>query len=199
MQASLKKSATLVELLISIALLGIIVLGAIAFHLSSERFLGSSERKTQVLNDLTLVLQHLHKNVSLGTGDINHQGISTTADSLTIRQDITAAGVSNSTPADYSDDLVVAYTFGAAASPNSVMFSNTDGASWEELTGRFVDLGGGAAFALSIANGGVAVSNLALRLEPGSAADPSSNPQVTIRDTTGSSTVYFYPLAHSWN
>jgi len=198
MQVSLKKSATLVELLISMVLLGVIVLGAVAFHLSSERFLGSSERKTQVLNDLTLVLQHLHKNVLLGTGDINHQGINTSADGLTIRQDITAAGVSNSTPADYSDDLLVAYTFGTGASPNSVLFSNTDGASWEVLTNCFVDLGGGSAFEVNIVNGGVEVKNLALRLEPGSSADPSTNPEVTTRDTAGNSTVYFYPLAHSW-
>jgi len=199
MQVSLKKSVTLVELLISITLLGIIVLGATAFHLSSERFLSSSEKKTQVLNDLTFVLQHLHKNVLLGTGDYNNSGVDVPdAGVLTIRQDIDAAGNSNFTPADYGDDRIVVYTFGIAASPNSVMFSDDDGATWEELTRYFIDLGVPDAFDINVVNGGVEITNFVLRLEPGSDVDPSSNPEVTTIDTGGSSTVYFYPLAHSW-
>jgi len=195
----MKKSVTLIELLISITLLGIIVLGATAFHLSSERFLGSSEKKAQVLNDLTFVLQHLHKNVLSGTGDYNNPGIDVSVDGvLTIRQDIDAAGNPNFTPADYSDDRIVVYTFGIAASPNSIMFSNDDGATWEELTRCFIDLGAPNAFIINVVDGGVEITNFGLRLEPGSAVDPSSNPEVTTIDTGGSSTVYFYSLAHSW-
>jgi len=123
----MRKSVTLVELLISIVLLGVMVLGATAFHLSGERFLSSSEKKTQVLNDLTFVLQHLHKNVLLGTGDYNNPGIVASAGVLNIRQDIDAAGNPNFTPTDYSDDRIVAYLFGIATSPKSIMFSN-DGA-----------------------------------------------------------------------
>jgi len=192
------KSATLVELIISIVLLGVIVLGAIAFHLSSERMLTSSEKKTQVLNDLSFVLQHLHKNILLGTGDFNNQGLIAVAAGLTIRQDIDAVGVQNLTPADYSDDRMVVYTFGIADSPNSIMFSENDGATWEELTRCFINLGGPETFAVNIVDGGVKITNLALRLNPGSAVDPRSNPQVTTIDSGSNSTVYFYSLGHSW-
>lgn len=196
----MKKSVSLVELIISMTLLGIIVLGASAFHLSSSRFLSSSEKKTQVLNDLTFALQHLHKNVFLGTGDSNNPGIDVSVPGvLSIRQDINSAGNSNLTPDDYSDDRVVAYTFGVAASSDSIMFSDDDGASWEVLTRSFINFGGSNSFALNIANGGLEIANFALRLDPGSAADAGSNPEVTTIDAGGNPTVYFYPLAHSWN
>ena len=199
MQVSLKKSVTLVELLISITLLGIIVLGAVAFHLAGERFLSSSERKVQVLNDLTFILQHLHKNVLSGTGDYNNPGIDASAARvLVIRQDIDAAGNPNFTPADYTDDRIAVYTFGIAASPNSIMFSDDDGTTWEELTRCFIDLGAPNAFAVNVIDGGVEITNLALRLNPASSKNDSTNPEVTTRDTGGNRTVYYYPLIHSW-
>jgi len=201
MQVSLRKSITLVELIISITLLGVIVLGAVAFHLAGERFLRSSETKVQVLNDLTFVLQHLHKNVLSGTGDYNNPGIDASAARvLAIRQDIGAAGNPNFTPADYSDDRTVVYTFGIAASPNSIMFSNDDGTTWEELTRCFIDIGAPNAFAVNVVNGGVEITNLALRLNPASIKNDSTNPQVTTidADTSPNRTVYSYSLAHSW-
>jgi len=194
----MRKSVTLVELLISIVLLGVMVLGATAFHLSGERFLSSSEKKTQVLNDLTFVLQHLHKNVLLGTGDYNNPGIVASAGVLNIRQDIDAAGNPNFTPTDYSDDRIVAYLFGIATSPKSIMFSNDGAPPWETLTRCFIDLGGSNDFGINIADGGVEITNLALMLDPTLPADPSKNPQVTTIDTGGNRTVYFYPLVHSW-
>lgn len=182
----MKKSVTLVELLISLTLLGVIVLGAGAFHLASERFLTSSEGKTQILNELSFVLQHLQKNILIATGSADNQGIF-----------VSSAG--HALPLIQGSQNVL-YTFGVPASPNSIMFSNDGGVSWEELSRRFVDLGGPDAFNIVLVNGGVQIENLALRLDPAIAKDDRNNPEITTIDSDASPnrTVYFYSLAHSW-
>lgn len=196
MQVSLKKSVTLVELIISITLLGVIILGAIAFHLSSERFLTSSETKTQVLNELTFVLQHLHKNILLATGDLTNVGIDASGVTiLRIRQDRNVP----KTPADYSDDRWVRYEF----RPNpqhDVRFRVEGVGGWETLTTHYM-FWAPMAFRVDLINGGVRVSNLIMRLDPTSLEDPSTNPEVTTIDAGPGSnrTVYFYSLLHSWN
>jgi len=179
----MRKSVTLVELIISIALLGVIVLGATAFHLSSERFLSSSEKKTQVLNELTFILQHLHKNVLVAKGNINNIGIRPSGNNLEITQ----------------ESRTVRYEFGVGPINESIRFRilPPGGTPWEILTESFVDLGFG--ISLNTADGGLAITNLALRLDPALPEDPSKNPQVTTIDTdAGRRTVYFYSLAHSW-
>lgn len=175
-QVSLKKSVTLVELIISIALLGIIVLGASAFHLASERFLSSSDKKTQVLNELTFILQHLHKNILTATGTVDSPGLVDSGSQLQITQ----------------PSGTVTYTFDVA--------NNTISFEGENLTTKFVE-SAGYNFSFEAGpdvDGGVKITNLALRLDPDSPADSSSNPEVTTIDTGGNPTVYFYSLAHTW-
>ena len=180
MQILLKKSITLIELIISIVLLGVIVLGSTAFHLSSERFLSSSEKKTQVLNDLTFILQHLHKNIVLAVGGIDNIGIKPVGNNLEIVQNM----------------RTVEYEFGVGPSDRRVRFQVVGETSWEILTESFVNLG--FEISLNTADGGLAITNFALRLDPTLPEDPSSNPQVTTIDTGARRTVYFYSLAHSW-
>ena len=200
----MRKSITLVELLIAVTLMGIVILGAVAFHLAGEKFLISSETKARVLNDLSFVLQHLQKNILLGTGDLTSRGINVPAAGiLSIRQDIDAVGNQNYTPADYSDDRTVRYKFGIVPDQNSVMFSDDNGVSWENLTLSFIDLTGDGwpfSIVLNPNDGGVEITNLALRLDPASAKNDSTNPQVTTIDTDVSPdrTIYFYSLAHTW-
>lgn len=187
MQVSLKKSVTLVELIISIVLLGVIILGATAFHLSSERFLSSSEKKTQVLNDLTFILQHLQKNVLVATGNV------VTAANIGIRP-------AGNVLVIYQEGRTVRYEFGVGPSNRRIRFRvlPSSGTPWQILTERFVnDVGFG--MSLNTADGGLAVTNLALRLDPTLPEDPSTNPQVTTIDGGGRRTVYFYSLTHSWN
>lgn len=190
----MKKSVTLVELIISIVLLGVIVLGATAFHLSSERFLSSSEKKTQVLNDLTFILQHLHKNILLATGDITDRGIDPSGvTTLRIRQDKRVPR----TPANYGDDVWVRYQF--RSNPNHDVRFRVEGVgSWETLSTYYV---GDIGFGMDLIDGGVRVRNLAMRLDPTSPENPSTNPEVTTIDGSSppSRTVYFYSLSHSWN
>ncbi len=175
MQVSLKKSVTLVELLISVSLLGVIVLGAIAFHLAGEKFLTSSERKAQVLNELTFVLQHLQKNILTATGSVNNPGIRVVGNILLLTQDTQNV--------DYHFDT----------GGNTIRFRVNAG-GWENLTERFINPG----FAIARVDGGVQITNLALRLNPADTKNDSTNPEVTTIDARGNRTVYFYSLSHSW-
>lgn len=191
----MKRSVTIVELIISMVLLGVIVLGASAFNFSANRFLTSSEKKTQVLNDLTFVLQHLHKNIILGTGDIVNSGITIPATRrLAIRQDLNSSGTPNYTPSNYSDDRTVVYAFGVVGSSYAIMFSNNNGTTWEVLTRSLVS----SSLVINLVDGEVEIKNLSLRLDPSSPADSRHNPEVSTQDLLGKTTVYFHPLAQSW-
>ena len=130
-----KTSVTLVELIISLILLSIIVLGAIAFSIVTTEFLGSSERKSEILNDLTFLLDHIQKHVLYGIGDQTNvtlnpltstmavfvQSLGSNSFRVRIRQDIPDtlshaqftynSAVRNPTPWDYSDDRFVVYEF----------------------------------------------------------------------------------------
>jgi len=203
-----KKSVTLVELIIAVSLLLVIIVGAGAFNLASRELLTSSETKTQVLNELTFVLEHIGKNVSLATGDVSNDignistgnsiGIEVSAGPpkiLRIRQDINpATGVWNNTPDNYSDDRIVEYTF-KSGFPYTIDFEG------EILTDGFVE---DTVFPFDITvkklTGGVEITNLAVMLDPPiTDADPRDNPLVTIVDKIGNPTVFFFPLSHSWN
>ena len=193
----MRKSVTLVELIICMILLGVIVLGAIAFHLSAERFLSSSEGKTQVLNDLTFVLQHLQTNVLLATGDITDIGIDATGITiLRLRQDKDAAGNLNFTPDDYTDDRWVRYEF--RPNPNHDVRFRVEGAgNWETLSSRYLFFAP-VAFRFDLINGGVRVSNLIMRQDPMLPQDPNTNPEATTVDSVLNRTVYFYSYLHTW-
>ncbi|MCK4912529.1 MAG: hypothetical protein KAS05_02265 [Candidatus Omnitrophica bacterium] len=184
----MRKSVTLVELIISMVLFGVIVLGAVSLHLSGEKFLSSSENKTYVLNELTFVLQHLHKNILQAEGNIDNVGITIT--SVASRITLQLRQISRT----------VQYVFDNNGGNHRIRF-RVVGDSWEILTDRFMNPPV-AGFPLSVvlnADGGVAITNLALRLDPTSAEDSRDNPQVSTRDTAAKRTVYFYSINHSWN
>ena len=201
---AMKKTITLIELIIAVSLLAVMVLGAVSFDAASGGFLRSSERKTQVLNELTHIANHFSSYISLATGDKNNIGMITPSlTSLRIRADI-SNGITrrpNETPNDYTDDLWVQYRIDG----NNLEFcSNFNVGSgvcdigWEALTQRFVDLG--FSFSDPAANNGiVSITNLALRYSPLLAQDSRDNPQATMTDTGGSPTISFYSLSHSWN
>ncbi|MBD3264825.1 MAG: hypothetical protein GF375_06960 [Candidatus Omnitrophica bacterium] len=111
-----RKSVTLVELLIAMVLMGVVVLAAMAFDAAGREFFRTSERKAEALNELAYALDHVHKHVSMGIGDCDDPALTIAPIAggyqLTIRQDINAAtGNFNDTPADYTDDRTVTYTF----------------------------------------------------------------------------------------
>lgn len=65
------------ELILAIALMGIIILGVTSFDLGSRQFLQSSERKTKVLNEATLILDRVTKDALIGIGTVNSRALIT--------------------------------------------------------------------------------------------------------------------------
>lgn len=109
------------ELVISIILLSIIVLGAGTLSLSSRKFLQASERKTKALNELTFILDHVNKYSKIVTGNAAvaaNSGIQCDAANLRLRVALTAIGVPDTTPDNNGDDLWVGYWIAG----NSVTF-----------------------------------------------------------------------------
>jgi hypothetical protein len=203
----IKKSISLIELLIAISLLSLIIIGAGSFHLASSQFLHSSERKTEVLNEMTYILEHMQKYVMQASGDINNPGIDSqnlpTQKRLHIR-------LANNTPDDLSDDDWVTYRyFTQGANIYTLQFcpprqdiNNCN--NWEELSERLIARSGGGdapGFNFSTYEDDssldvnmVRVDSIILRYDPDNNIDTSENPQVSI-----TSPLIFTSFSHSIN
>ncbi len=159
-----KRSAmTLIELLLSLIFLMVILLAATSFHLSSEEFVRSSQRRAAVMNDLSFVLDHLHKNITQVTGTIYNQGITWDGTSLSLRQDLNTP----QTPINFADDTWRTYIFDSDA--HTITFVG------EELTDRFISLD-----TLNVFDAGITMNGLACRFNPSKAVDTRRNPQATM-------------------
>ncbi|MDD5585057.1 MAG: hypothetical protein PHV55_08390 [Candidatus Omnitrophica bacterium] len=70
-----KTAVTLMELLIALAIMGGVILGAMAFDRVSRGFLASTERQTRVVNAATFVADHIAKRGLTAIGDINNPAV----------------------------------------------------------------------------------------------------------------------------
>ena len=66
----MKKTVTLMELTLAIALMGVVILGVTSFDVGSRQFLQSSERKTQVLNEATLIMDRISRDALTAVGSL---------------------------------------------------------------------------------------------------------------------------------
>lgn len=190
-----KSGVTLVELIIAMSLLGIVVLGATTFDLASRQFLTSSERKTQVLNELTFILEHMNKNVHKATGDISNLGLIIPGGSggqIWIRQD------SNLTPQNYNDDKWLRYSYNS--NNYNLNFcsdfnknSNSCNVTEELLSRRVIDI------IFNSGSGGGWVNRLKLRYDPTKPIDTRENPEANMNVTSDPNQNLFHtPFSHSW-
>lgn len=69
MKTRLNQSVTLIELLIAIVLLSVIVLGFFSIDTFSRFHLASSDKRAQIQNEASFVLEHMSKTISQGIGD----------------------------------------------------------------------------------------------------------------------------------
>lgn len=186
----MKKGLSLVELMISLVLMGVIVLGAAAFDSASRRLLASSETKTEVLNKLTFVLDHINKNVSIAIGDnvvSANRAISVLDLIVRIRQDI------NGTPENYGDDRYVTYTFNTGT--DSITFwdgSITTTLVSNSLMPTVVDENNITRdLSITESDNGLKIEYLTLRYRANETMDRQTNPEVSIDSQ------FFYPLSQS--
>ncbi len=75
MNRPLKSAVTLIELMISVVLFSVIILGIVSFDAASRRFLRSTERRTKVVNEAMFIFDHLSKSLSIALGHITDPGI----------------------------------------------------------------------------------------------------------------------------
>jgi len=91
----MKRAVTLIELIMAIALMGVVILGVASFDVGSRRFLQASERKTQVLNEATLIMDRITRDALTAVGNVTAPAIGTTATTITINQDTNWDGIAD--------------------------------------------------------------------------------------------------------
>jgi len=183
-----RNALSLLELTLTMALLGLIVMGAYSFDLASRKFLRSSERSIRVLNELTFLVEHMQKNVLLGIGDAvsaGNEAIRVTTEpngllKVAIRQDAVDPATGTYTPWDYTDDHVALYVFnpsnddlsdgGIAYPSHSITF---DG---ETIVRNLTEV----SLSADAFGGGLALDVVVLRYDPHKAVHPRDNPQAII-------------------
>ena len=107
-----KRSVTLIELLVTIALIGLLIVGITTLNNFARFHLLSSTRKALLQNELVFVLEDMSKNIIRATGDFNNQGIldlAPVSTGFSVRVDNNTPP----TPDDYSDDITISYTLSA--------------------------------------------------------------------------------------
>ncbi len=104
-----KKSLSLLEVVLAMVMLGMIVLAATSLDVASVEFFKSSNRKVEVINEVSLVMNHVEKSAISAHGWINNPGfgIMSGGDGIWFRLD----GSRPPSPSDYTDDDYVFYRF----------------------------------------------------------------------------------------
>lgn len=196
-----KKTLSLMELIIAISLLIVIVLGAASFDIGSRQMLRASETKTQVLNEATLVLDHISKSALLGIGDADNPAIYSIPNAtpygetmLFIKQDTSGNGIREADDVD----SVVGYAQDKRAGHEGEIFfcpdTRFDHRAGEDpthphqvLTTRAIANG----FTPTVpANGNTADISVTLRFDPAHDRNAFNNPEVTAQtaiETSGQS------------
>jgi hypothetical protein len=101
---------TLLELIIAMVLLVIIMLGFVSIDLFSRHHLFTADKRTKLQNELSLIAEHISKDVMRSTGDINNPGLFFGTTPAPYNENMLVIRIDqNNTPGDYSDDLLVGY------------------------------------------------------------------------------------------
>ena len=195
------------ELLISISLFAVIILGVTAFNVGSRFFLESVDRKVKVLNEVTLILHHIDRNMKLAVGDIDTPAVNiVNPTTVQIRQDVSyVAGYPQprDTPENTTDDNWIEYVVGPAWAtaatfaycPDVSVCNPVNGVGYSILSERLVRVGvvvDDVYFSQNVPNEMLRIHNLALLYDPAATRDLMTNPQ-----STAHTTVVFNSFSHS--
>jgi len=199
----MKRAITLMELILASVLLMTIILSATSLDIATRYFFKSSDLKTKVLNEASLITEHIAKSalfsvgegglkVSADDGDITKRAFSVSADGkrLKIRQDLRSDNnyyQSLDTPQNFNNDRCVKYVFDSTA--HTVTYykyssHNCTGNPLQSiiLTKKLMDLSAGEYLSYNAgANPFRIAVFLKLRHNPAKAADPKANPEVELK------------------
>ncbi len=187
------RSFTLVELILTILLLSVIILAATSFDYTSLFLFESSRKKSVIINEMSLVLDHIHKSAIHITGDVNDSGINVDSgnQAVNLRVDV------NDTPCDYSDDIWVRYECTNVNSNQYKIDFCSDASSPSScytLTKKVVKKDGNLFRFDKISPNEFSCSNLALRYDPTKNMHIRKNPEVYMPEA-----VIFSSISHSIN
>ena len=178
----MRRSVTLVELLLAMSLLAVIVIATTGIDLAARNFFRATKNRVELINELGFILDHMHKYASMAHGWDGNRGIAVISTRAEIRLD---AG----TPGNFSDDTWVAYRY--VGGNNKLWFcddwdldaSNCTAGVRELLSERIVaNAGAGPLFNLTASNESLVV-DITGRYDPGEAAGFRKNPQVNLQTT----------------
>jgi Tfp pilus assembly protein PilV len=153
----MRKAVTLIELTLALALMGVIVIGIASFDVGSRKFLQASERKTQVLNEATLIMDRISRDALTAVGSATAPAIVVVGSTITINQD---------TNQDSMADTAVVYTING----NQIL----RGA--EVLTNRATGF-----VPAAVAGSNTASVTVALIFDPARVQNAFDNPQINIQ------------------
>jgi hypothetical protein len=178
----MKKSLTLIELLITMVLISVVVLSIYGLYNLSFNIFKSSDRRAEVVNELSYVLDHIDKSVYLGTGWVDRPVVDVTTTgapdfTVEIFQDLDANGDPLNTPADETDDRIARYVFHTG---NNIITFEIDNLGPETLTNRLVDPDNN--LDIDTDDGELVINDLSFRYNPAEAEDSKFNPEVSISE-----------------
>lgn len=177
---------TLLELLITVILVGLIVLAFTSIQRFSLHHVIASERRAKLQNEGFLVLEHMVKRLDVATGDITDPSVRIYA-TVPIGIGIRIENTTSPTPGNYNDDRLVAYRRNAdniEYCNGTVLWPadlNTCTYSWEVLTQKAINNPEG--FNNTLINNNTTVNiKLILRHVPGLPVT-EDNPEVNLTTT----------------
>ncbi len=180
-----KCGLTLIELLISVILMSLILLGFFSIDLFSRNHVVTSDRRAKVQNEISYALEHMSKYVQQANGNGSNPAIVSTGSGFQVNVDFN----STQTPSNLLDDGLVSYSL--SGNTLSVSCSGVCGTFLSEnLSNKIIAGVAGSAimpesptngFYVNITDQGTAVDiGLAGRYDPAVAAD-LDNPQISMK------------------
>jgi Tfp pilus assembly protein PilE len=171
------RSITLVELLISVTVVGVIILSFYSIDTFSRNQVVNSDRRTKLQNELSYALDHMGKYVQQGIGNNSsaaNQGIQSTASGFRVRVDFN----NPQTPLALTDDAWINYSLNSnnlTTSCTPIGAGTCGSFTAETFSGRIIT------FTPQVGDNGTTVNvYLVGRYDPAQAAS-QRNPQVEMR------------------
>ena len=143
MRALSQNALTLIELLIAVALIGIMAVGVSSLSTFAQFHLVTADRSAQAQYEASFVLEHMAKQVYRGIGDINNAAVQLSSTNREMRVYIDADGDGIRDP--FGDDYTIAYRWVSAQNELQYCDECSDiscsgcTAGWEVISDRITD------------------------------------------------------------
>jgi hypothetical protein len=179
----MKRSITLLEMILAMSLLGTILIATTGIDLAARSFFKASDYRVRVANDLSFIFDHIQSFAALSSGWQDSAGYSIPSNStLRIRLD-------GSTPNQFDDasDTWVEYDFNSVNNTivfcdNFVVGTGCVGSS-EILSSRIVPNSDSSPFFTVSGADSTLSLDISARYDPDSSASRRDNPEINLKTT----------------